>query len=147
MSSGLQYCRWFMSVQIPGVTDSFLQKLGYLPCVKSGTVHNARYIIVKLAGGTGAFVRFCGLASLEVSLDLLSVSGRGGLSVVSGHRRLWGDVLTSYLVLCRLSQRRMWKRVEAWRSQVQSLSECDRLQARSAGGSDLRSQLAPVDHL
>ena len=56
MSSGLQYCRWFMSDQIPGVTDSFLQKLGYLPCVKLGTVHNAHYFIVKLAGGTGAFV-------------------------------------------------------------------------------------------
>ena len=56
MSSGLQCCCCSMSVLIPDMLDSFLRKFGYLPCVKSGIAHDARYLNVKLAGGTRAFV-------------------------------------------------------------------------------------------
>jgi len=75
-----------MSAVIPGVTDSFLDKRGVNYGIKSQeSLINALYFREKLAGGTGTSVRFRGLLRLEVSLHLLGILGRGGLSVVGGH--------------------------------------------------------------
>jgi len=61
---------------------------------------NSLYFPEKLAGGTRAFVRFRGLLSLEVSLNLLGVWGRSDVSVVSGHLDVVGrftDLVSGFI--------------------------------------------------
>ena len=85
-----------MSTAIPGVTYFLLDKKSQRQRKIWESLVNALYFSEKLTGGTGAFVRFCGSLRLEVSLHLLGVLRRGGLSVVGRHV---GDVgRCAYLV-------------------------------------------------
>ena len=85
MSSRLQYFRCFMSTSIPGLTPSLLYKESQNPANLT-TLRNPRYTREKLTGGTGAFVRLCGLVRLGKSPLKLGVFGRSGRRyIVRGH--------------------------------------------------------------
>lgn len=63
---------------------------------ESSSLVNALHFLKELTRGTRAFVRFCGLSSLEMSLRLLGVLGRSGRSIVGGHLETTGRF--AYLV-------------------------------------------------